>query len=164
MARAAATLPSQTLTSAAGDRADRVLRHAAILFLIGFLIHNGDHLRRGVDVLTPEVLWAGSVSGVLALAAIALALMGHRLAPLVAVAVGLPMALGVAAVHLLPRWSAFSDSLADGRVDALSWIAVLAEIAGALAFGAVGAWALRRGRRRSAVEGPAASREPARSR
>jgi len=149
MARAAATLPSQTLTSAAGDRADRVLRHAAILFLIGFLIHNGDHLRRGVDVLTPEVLWAGSVSGVLALAAIALALVGHRLAPLVAVAVGLPMALGVAAVHLLPRWSAFSDSLPASGASVLSWIAVLAEIVAALALGAAGAYALRGERRGS---------------
>ena len=50
-----------------------------------------------------------------------------------------------AAVHLLPRWGAFSDSLPDGGVDALSWAAVLLEIGGALAFGVAGAYALRRG-------------------
>jgi len=152
MARAAMTLPAQPRTSTARDRTDRVLRHAAVLFLIGFLIHNGDHLRRGVDVLTPQVLWAGTIAGMVAIGAIGLALVGHRLALLVAVAVGLPLALGVAAVHLLPRWSAFSDSLPDGSADALSWTAVLAEIAGALVFGAAGAWALRHGSPRGAVE------------
>jgi hypothetical protein len=43
-------------------------------------------------------------------------------------------------------------SLPDGHVDALSWIAVLAETAGALVFGVVGAWALRLGARGGAVE------------
>ncbi|SRR5712692_1537295 len=146
MARAATSLPSETLNAAAGEHGDRVLRHAAVFFLVGFLIHTGDHLRRGVEVLTPEVLWAGTVSGVLVIGAITLALVGHRLAPLVAVAAGFPLALGVAAVHLLPSWSAFSDSLPDGGADALSWAAVLAEIAGALAFGAAGAYLLRRDR------------------
>ena len=137
--------------SRGGDplRANRVLCNAALFYAAGFLAHNADHFRRGLDVLTPEVLWAGSVSGMVAVAAIALALLGHRLAPLVAVAHGFSQALGVAAVHLLPRWSAFSDSLADVGADGLSWAAVLAEIAGALAFGAAGAYVLRRGQRRA---------------
>ncbi|HEY3107274.1 MAG TPA: hypothetical protein VGL23_00875 [Chloroflexota bacterium] len=129
------------LAELSGWQADRTraFRRAALLYLACFLAHNGDHLRRGVDVLTPEVLWAGSAAGIAASLAIALALVGHRLAPLVAVATGFPTALGVAAVHLLPPWSAFSDAFPGGEVDALSWLAVLLEIAGALAFGVVGA-------------------------
>lgn len=133
--------PSRTTGA---PRADRVLRYAALVYTAGFLAHNGDHVRRGLDVLTPEVFWAGTVSGMVAVAAITLALVGHRLAPLVAVAHGFSQALGVAAVHLLPRWGALSDSLPDGGVDALSWAAVLVEIAGALAFGAAGAYAFHR--------------------
>jgi hypothetical protein len=125
-----------------------VLRYAALLFAAGFLAHNADHFRRGVDVLTPQVLWAGSVAAVLSVAAIALALAAHRLAPVVAVAVGFPLALGVSAVHLAPPWSAFSDSLPSGGVDALSWAAVLFEIGGALVLGAAGVYALRHARRR----------------
>jgi hypothetical protein len=57
------------------------------------------------------------------------------------------MAIGVAAVHVLPHWSAFSDPLPGGNVDAFSWVAVLAEIGGALVLGMAGAAVLRRGRR-----------------
>jgi hypothetical protein len=127
-------------------RAGRLLRAVALGYAAGFLVHSVDHVRRGLDLLTPEVFWAGNASGAFAIVAIVLALVGHRLAPLLALAHGFSQALGVAAVHLLPRWSAFSDSLPDGGADALSWAAVLIEIAGALAFGAAGAYALRRGR------------------
>jgi hypothetical protein len=103
-------------------------------------------------VLTPEVFWAGMVAAVVSLVAIGLVLVRHRLAPLFAAAVGFPLALGVAAVHLLPPWGVLSDSLSAGGVDAFSWVAVLAEIGGALLLGAAGLYALRlRG-----VSGPAA--------
>ncbi len=130
-------------------RGEWVLRYAALFYATGFLVHTADHFRRGLDVLTPQVLWAGELTGVVAVAAIALALLRPRLAPLVAAATGFSLGLGVAVVHLLPRWSALSDSLPDGGVDALSWAAVLIEIAGALAFGAAGVYALRRGALRS---------------
>jgi hypothetical protein len=133
----------ETVAEARQLHADRVLTYAALLYLVGFVLHTGDHLRRGVDVLTPEVFWAGIASSVIAVAAIALALVGHRMAPLVAVAVGFPAALGVAAVHLAPDWGVFSDSLPDGNVDALTWVAVLVEIGGALALGAAGAYLVR---------------------
>jgi len=120
------------------------LRHVALLLLAGFLLHNGDHLRRGIGVLTPEVFWAGAVTGLVTLAAIVLVLVGHRLGPTVAVPVGFGMAIGVSVVHLLPHWSALSDSLPDGSVDAFTWLAVLCEIAGALAFGWAGLLAMRR--------------------
>ena len=128
-------------------RATRALRYAALGYAAGFLLHTADHLRRGLDVLTPEVLWAGNITGFVAVVAIVLALVGHRLAPLVAAAHGLSQAAGVAAVHLLPRWSAFSDSLPASGAGVLSWIAVLAEIVAALALGAAGAYALRGERR-----------------
>jgi hypothetical protein len=138
----------------------RILRYAALAYAVGFLLHTADHFRRGLEVLTPEVLWAGSVSGVVAVAAIGLALVGHGLAPLIAVAHGLSQGLGVAAVHLLPRWGTFSDSLPDGGADALSWAAVLLEIAAALAFGAAGVYVLRRGTRRAvARDEPAGHRD-----
>lgn len=114
------------------------LPNAALVLLAGFLLHNVDHFRRGLDVLTPEVLWAGSFGGLITLAAIGLALAGHRLAPQVAVAVGFGMAIGVSIVHLLPRWSSFSDSLAAANADPFTWLAVLCEIAGALVFGWAG--------------------------
>jgi hypothetical protein len=60
-------------------------------------------------------------------------------------------------VHLPPYWSTFSDSLPDGGVDALTWVAVLAEIAGAVAFGAVGVHVLRyRSRAGASRDGPCA--------
>jgi hypothetical protein len=51
--------------------------------------------------------------------------------------VGLTGALGVAASHLAPHWSALSDPYPDLSVDALSWAVMLAEIAAALALGIV---------------------------
>lgn len=124
-------------------RADRTLRYAAIAYAAGFAWHNLDHLRRGFSVLRPEVLGAGSALAVISVAALVMVLRGHRAAPLAAVAVGFAGALGVAASHLLPQWSSFSDAFPGGGVDALSWAAVLAEIAGALALGLAGLYALR---------------------
>jgi hypothetical protein len=124
-------------------RADRVLRYATAVFAACFLLHNADHLRRGVDVVTPEVLGAGTVAGVLAAIAVTLVFLRHRQAPLVAAAVGFPTAFGVIAAHLLPHWSAFSDALPGGHVDAFTWAAVIAEVGGAFALGAAGLNALR---------------------
>lgn len=144
MARYESNLPTGARAALDVRRGDWLLRYAAILYGAGFLLHSADHLRRGVDAITPEVLWAGNISSVLGIAAIALVLMGHRLGAVVAIAVGFPTALGVAAVHLLPAWGAFSDSLSDGGVDVLSWAAVLIEIGGAVALGVAGVIALRR--------------------
>jgi hypothetical protein len=121
-----------------------LLRLTAAVYLAGWSLHTGDHLRRGLDAVTSQVLWAGNLSGLLALAAIAMAFAGHRLAPIAAVAAGLPAAFGVAAVHLLPSWGAFSDSLPDGHVDGFTWAAVLVEIGGALVFGLAGLVVARR--------------------
>ena len=94
--------------------------------------------------MSPEVTWAGNVAALLSIAAIALALAQHRLAPAVAEAVGFSVALGVTAVHLAPPWGAFSDSLQGSGADALSWAAVLSVIAGVAVLGVAGVYALRR--------------------
>jgi hypothetical protein len=131
-------------TARASDalRPIQILRYTALVYAVAFLAHTADHFRRGLDVLTPEVLWLGTAGSAVAVLAIALALAGSPLAPLLAVVHGFSQALGVAAVHLLPSWGAFSDSLHHGA-DVLSWTAVLAEISGALAFGVAGAYAFR---------------------
>jgi hypothetical protein len=135
-------LPSQC-------RANRQLRYAALLYAIGLAVHTTDHFRRGTDVITPQVYWAGMLSTVVALIAIGLAVLEARPAPVVAVGVGFANAIGVAAVHLLPHWSAFSDAFPGSMVDSLSWAAVLVEIATAILFGLAGIYALRNGQPRS---------------
>jgi len=105
-------------------------------------------LRRGTDVLTPEVLWAGALTTVMGLILIAVVFSRHRLAPLAAAAFGFSNAAGVAAVHLLPHWSAFSDAFPGGAergVEATSWAVALIEIAGLLALGVAGTYVLMQG-------------------
>jgi hypothetical protein len=124
----------------------RALRYAATVYAVGLALHTADHLRRGFGVLTRHVFWAGNLSTVIGVTAVVLIFAGHRLAPLAAVWAGFPIAIGVASVHLLPHWSAFSDAFPGGGpegVTALSWIAVLIEIVGASAVGVIGLRMLR---------------------
>ncbi|MFP3900844.1 MAG: hypothetical protein ACLFXM_08295 [Acidimicrobiia bacterium] len=123
---------------------DRWLRAAALVFLVTFVGHTADHLRRGLDAISTEVEVLGNAGTVLTVVAIGLVLAGHRWGPAAAVAAGLPLALGFALVHFLPDWGAFSDSFPSGDVDALSWLAASGEVVGALVFAAAGARALRR--------------------
>lgn len=129
--------------SEGASRSDRALETAAAVYFVGFMFHNGDHLRRGFDVVTRHVFWGGMAVGLASAFALALVVLRHPMASRVAVAVGFSAALGVTAAHLLPEWSAFSDSLPDGNADAMSWAAVLAEIGGALGLGLAGLHALR---------------------
>ena len=124
-----------------------MLRWAAVLYGAAWLIHTGDHLRRGTDVVTSQVHALGTAAALLQLVAIGLVLARHRIAPVLAVAVGIPDAFGIAAVHLLPRWSVFSDAFPGAHgtgVTAFSWVAAIVEVLTALAFGLVGAWVLGR--------------------
>ena len=119
----------------------RWLRYAAALYAVGLVLHTADHLRRGIDVITPAVLWAGNLSTALGILTIGLVVAHHRLAPLFAALTGIPIAVGVAAVHLLPSWGALSDSFLDTHglgVTAFSWTVVLIEIVGAFAMGVAG--------------------------
>ena len=127
----------------AADRyaADRPLKAATALYALGLALHTADHIRRGTAVISPEVFWAGIFSTSMGLLTIALVFTRHRLAPLAAALLGIPVAVGVAAVHLLPHWSALSDAFPGAQgtgVTAVSYVVVLLEIAGALALGVVG--------------------------
>ena len=42
---------------------DRILRYAAVFFLVGFAVHNADHIRRGASSVTTELFVAGTVVG-----------------------------------------------------------------------------------------------------
>lgn len=120
------------------------LRRAALLFAVGFVVHNADHARRGLDVITDQVVWGGTVVAMVAAAALTLVATRHPLAPFAAAAGGLAIAVGVSATHLLPDWGALSDSLPSGDVDALTWAAVLAEVVGAAVLGLTGLGIVRR--------------------
>jgi hypothetical protein len=126
-------------------RLDR-LAIANLAFVAAILLHGADHLRQG-RTLAPEVLWGGTALAVVAFATLPLTLTRHPRAPLAAVAVGLWTAIAVSASHLAPHWSAFSDPYSAQSLDALSWAAMLLEIAAALVFAAAGMRALSAGER-----------------
>jgi len=130
--------------------ADRLLHRAALFFLFGFVVHNVDHARRTLDAVTDQVIWGGTLVGMVTAVTITLLVTRHRLGPLVAAGAGFYIAFGVAASHLLPQWSALSDPLPGGDVDAFTWVAVLLEVAGALALGVAGLVAMRAHRSTSA--------------
>lgn len=124
------------------------LKYCALLYVLGLALHTADHLRRGLDAVTPQVLWAGNVSTVVGITVAVLVIVGYRNAPMLAAVTGIPVAAGVAAVHLLPKWSALSDSFLGAHntgVTGLSWTVVLLEIAGAAAMGVAGLVVVRRG-------------------
>lgn len=126
--------------------ADRRLRVAAIVFGVAVLLHNGDHLRRGGDSVAADVLVAGTGAMVLEVGVVALVLMGHRLGPLAAAAVGGGLTAGYAVVHLAPERSWLSDSITTGEgIGPTSWIAVLA-LVGASVLLALAGWSALRAR------------------
>lgn len=112
------------------------LKAAATVFVAGFLLHNADHARRGIDAITDHVVWAGTAVAVIAAVILTLVYTDHPQAPLAAAAGGFGIAVGVSATHLLPDWGVLSDPLLD--LSATSWVAVLAEIAGAIVLGIAG--------------------------
>jgi hypothetical protein len=129
---------------------DIALRLAASLYLVGLIAHTADHIRRGTSVITTEVLALGVLSTIAGIITLALILMRNRRAPVAAAVFGFQVAIGVSAVHLLPKWSAFSDAFPGSRgtgISTVSWTVVLVEIAGGLALGIAGASALLRERR-----------------
>lgn len=131
----------------ADERAVRLFRYAAAFYAMAWAIHTGDHLRRGLGVVSSEVAVMGNVAAVLQLVGVAAVFLRKWWAALAAVAIGFPDALGIAAVHLLPRWSSFSDAFPGAHrtgVTGFSWFAAVVEITGALAFGLAGTYAWRR--------------------
>jgi len=129
----------------------RWLRYSALIYAFGLALHTVDHFRRGLDVITPEVLWLGNLSTVIGLVSVVLVLMNNRHAPMVAAITGIPIAVGVSLVHFLPGWGAVSDPFPGGAsagVTLFSWLAVPIEVGGAFAMGLIG-WSIVRSRQAS---------------
>ncbi|MCA1677593.1 MAG: hypothetical protein LC777_00920 [Actinobacteria bacterium] len=139
---------SRAIGHRAGARADSRARDplvlaSAALILVNAL-HGADHIRQGLGRLTPEVIVGGQGLLLLALIPLVLALLRHRMAPLVAALIGSWTLIAVAASHLAPHWSAFSDPYLDHDLDALSWALMLSVIATAAVLAAVGMSSARR--------------------
>ena len=117
---------------------------ANVAFVAANLLHTADHQRQGIDGLTWEIMAGGSAITIAAIASLVLALRRDGRAPLFAMMLGFSAAVGIAASHIAPHWSALSDSYPQIHADAISWIVVLLEIAGALWLGLVGLRELRR--------------------
>ena len=135
----------------ADQQAARLLRYAAVFYAVAWVVHTGDHVRRGLGVETVEVSTVGGITAIAQLLVVATVFLRWRWAAVAAVAIGFPDAVGIAAVHLLPHWSAFSDAFpgASGTgVTGFSWFAAVLEIVGALVFGMAGVHALRAASRR----------------
>ena len=151
---------SRTDTS---QRADQVLLWAAYLFTTAVIVHNSDHLRRGVDSIDRAVFWIGTASIVLEVGVVVLICQRHRLAPLAAVAVGWSLAPGYVLVHFLPERSWLSDSFTSAvDVSPMSWFAASFEVAAALALGAAGWLALRQRGGLASAARPHAEQRPLR--
>lgn len=126
------------------------LEAASAGFVAANILHTLDHFRQGLDGLTWEILSAGTLLTIEAIVVLVLVLRRHEWAAPVAAVVGFSGAIGIAAAHIAPHWSALSDSYPQIGADALSWIVMLVEMGAALVLGVVGA----RGVRRTAVVGP----------
>jgi hypothetical protein len=123
---------------------ERRLWVAGILFGVASGIHLIDHLRRGQGSITDTLYLLGNVGLVFQITTITLVLTRNRLAPMAAVFTGFPLAIGFAAAHWVPTWSAMSDPV--WKIRSLTWFSYLAssaEIAGALAVAFAGLAILR---------------------
>src|SRR5438477_6798794 len=127
---AAPTAPSPSAST--GRRTVDPLRTAGVVFAVALAVHGVDHLRRGMDVITPEVLWLGNLQIALSIATLVLVFRRHRWAPAFAVVTGFASAIGFSTAHLLPHWSALSDAFTGAHpapnVTAFSWFAAMFEI------------------------------------
>jgi hypothetical protein len=120
------------------------LLRANIVFIAVNLLHTADHQRQGTEGLTWEIYMGGSAITLAAVASLVLAARRDERAPIFGAVLGLSAAAGIAASHIAPHWSAFSDSYPQIDADALSWAVMLAEIAAAAVLGLVGLAQLRR--------------------
>lgn len=120
----------------------RPLLSATMAWVVLDVAHLLDHMRGDRDLST-EVQTAGFAGYVTTAVVLVLVLRGHRLAPLGAVLLGASAVIGFAAVHLLPHWSAISDSYSDFDTDALNWVLAILPMAAAAALAVAGARAMR---------------------
>jgi hypothetical protein len=95
------------------------------------ILHDLDHVRQGRPA-SAEVSVLAVLAWVATITLVVLVARRHRLAPLYAATFGVTVALGFVLVHLLPHWSALSDSYDDANVDALSWLLAVLPVAAGL--------------------------------
>jgi hypothetical protein len=133
------TANAPDLVAAPADRGDRLLLAAATLFAAAVLIHNSDHLRRGVDSVSRQVFWVGTAGIVIEVGVVVLACQRHRVAPLAAMAAGWSLAPAYVVVHFLPShwWLGDSFTVAD-HVSPMSWFAASFEVVAAALLGLAG--------------------------
>ena len=123
---------------------ERRLWFAGWLFAVGSAVHLADHLRRGQGSVTDELYLLGNIGLIVQVAVITLVLVRHEVAPLAAAVFGPFLAVGFFAAHWLPEWSSISDPVWEiTSLPALSYVASLLEILGALAVGISGLLVLR---------------------
>jgi hypothetical protein len=121
------------------ERGDRLLLAAATLFTVAVLIHNSDHLRRGIDSVSRQVFWVGTAGVLVEVGIVVLITQRHRVAPLAAVAIGWSLAPAYVLVHFLPARSWLSDSFTSAsHVSPLSWFAASLEVVAAALLGLAG--------------------------
>jgi hypothetical protein len=130
-----------------GGRRLDALSIASIALVGTMLLHGADHERQGTDLLTTEVQIGGSFLAVLAISTLYMTLSHNRHAALWCAVVGLYIAVAVTASHILPHWSAFSNSYTNEvDADVVSWLAMLSEVIAAFVLGVLGIRELRRRR------------------
>ena len=112
------------------------LKTPTLVFIATWIVHTGDHIRRGYEFTPDGVIHSGFTAGILAAIALTLIFTEHRLAPFLATAVFPSLAIGVSATHLLPDWGFFSEPLIfDSAADTWAAVAAIPEIASALWLG-----------------------------
>lgn len=136
----AAGVPVTTSEEAGESGAYRHLTWAGCLFAVAVVVHNSDHLRRGVDAVGRDVFWLGTLGIVVEVGIVFLIFQRNRMAPVAAAAGGTALALGYVLVHFLPHHPWFSDSFVSERgISALSWFAASFEVVAALLLAVAGA-------------------------
>ena len=122
------------------------LERLGLVFAATWVLHTGDHVRRGLADTNDGVTFAGTVAAILAAVALTLVATRHPTAPAVAAVVFASIAVGVSATHLLPDWGEFSEPLVIDRVNGDGWsiVAVLPEIVAAAWLGLACLHVLRR--------------------
>jgi hypothetical protein len=110
---------------------------AAVAFIATMVIHAADHQIRGRDY-TDEVMAGGFVLFALGALVLTVVLRRHPRAAQIAVFVGFYTAVAVIAAHVLPHWSAFSDTYSEKDLGIVSWLAMASEVVAAFVLGLVG--------------------------
>jgi hypothetical protein len=131
----------------------------AIFYLVAWAIHSADHIRRGLFEIPFAVQALGNIQVLLTLGFAWLLWKRHPLAPIAAIAIGIPVTIGIAVAHLLPDFGPVSDSLWADGIDRLTWFAVILEILGTAVLTA-GGWLAWRAVDYAPTPGCCSSRQP----